>query len=340
MVFNSKRCVFCGLEKPSKKTREHIIPRWLDKLTERGNVAASLHTPNGEISETWKNIVLPACKSCNEAYSALEADAKDALTEIMSGAISPERAEKMLLWLDKIRVGFWLLGLTRGKAGHGISPNFSISDRIGKSERLMRIFRVPTRGKGIGLIGTDNISWYIHPVCFALFVNDLIILNISTTGFLGGWTGSVRLRKGYLNIEGPQPLEVEAESTGFFDHNWQAKRFRFATPVIFRSAEYDAISPFSNQMLHVADSTGFKQMKETVPIPKIVGNIDRTMSLIQAEIAEIQYKLLDSYDLFFPSAKRVAQKHVAGRELRNLIEYHLRHADQQSILPIPRRVFS
>lgn len=82
-----KFCVFCG-DKPNKKTREHIIPQWLIKMTGKAsrqiNIPPifSLYISIEEYKQklgrkfSFNNFTLPACESCNNKYSKLEQNTK------------------------------------------------------------------------------------------------------------------------------------------------------------------------------------------------------------------------------------------------------------------------
>src|ERR1700746_3874378 len=67
-------CVFCG-RVPEGKTKEHIIPQWLIRLTGDENRIIPLVVDKRDlrpISQSAASFVFPACDACNAAYSALE----------------------------------------------------------------------------------------------------------------------------------------------------------------------------------------------------------------------------------------------------------------------------
>jgi hypothetical protein len=71
-----KTCIFCG-KKPDKKTKEHVIPRWLIEITGDPNRTTLI----GKYKDTlrkfpWQNFTFPACNKCNQEFAELEGKAK------------------------------------------------------------------------------------------------------------------------------------------------------------------------------------------------------------------------------------------------------------------------
>jgi len=75
-----KFCVFCG-QKPENKNKEHVLPKWLIKLTGKPNRQINIglnfsdFKKDTEIKERKYSInsfTLPACEKCNTEYENLE----------------------------------------------------------------------------------------------------------------------------------------------------------------------------------------------------------------------------------------------------------------------------
>lgn len=81
MVVMKKVCIFCG-KRPDEKTKEHVIPAWLIKMT--GDPKRMANFSSGFVrSSIWPSrqfsydqFVFPACNRCNEKFAHLESCAK------------------------------------------------------------------------------------------------------------------------------------------------------------------------------------------------------------------------------------------------------------------------
>jgi hypothetical protein len=108
-----KFCVFCG-GAPTDKTKEHIIPRWLLRMT--GNPKREAYFGRDWRSPDWKErkyswdaFSFPACDACNTRWSNIEANVKRVVERMMEGdALSASDLCVFLDWMDKVRVGLWL----------------------------------------------------------------------------------------------------------------------------------------------------------------------------------------------------------------------------------------
>ena len=107
-----KFCVFCG-KKPKSKNLEHIIPKWLIKLTGDPNreiyLGRKWNSPTLEKREfSISSFKFPSCEECNYKYSQLEGIAKNIVDKILSKSdLSVYDWDMFLDWLDKIRIGIW-----------------------------------------------------------------------------------------------------------------------------------------------------------------------------------------------------------------------------------------
>ena len=180
-------CVFCG-KKPNERTREHVVPYWLLEMTGNPNRVVTLgqnfEKEKEPIRFSWASFVAPACKACNNTYAALEHQVKPVVEALQRREALPVSAYVILLdWLDKVRVGVWLLRHLIEKHPVKITPNFHISSRIGLKDRMVAIYAFDSQNKGINLAGTDSQIFFDMPCCFGLRINDLLLLNVSTDFF-------------------------------------------------------------------------------------------------------------------------------------------------------------
>jgi len=110
----SKFCVFCG-DIPNDKTKEHVVPQWLIKLTGDPKRQAFFGLRKSSDKDTKERIfsfdqfTFPACNACNEEYSYLEALVKPILSDVLAGnEVTSIKLSILLDWMDKIRIGLWL----------------------------------------------------------------------------------------------------------------------------------------------------------------------------------------------------------------------------------------
>jgi hypothetical protein len=184
-----KFCVFCG-KKPEEKTKEHVIPLWLIKLT--GNPNREVHLGIGSKIVSGKrefelrkyafsSFQFPACKTCNEKFSALEDKVKEIIEKILNkDFLSNQQISILLDWFDKVRTGIWLGGILLDKEFANVKPNFHIKDRIGEKDRCLIVYEMNDDWQGLQFFGTNLPIFSIFPSCFSLGINNYYFLNIST----------------------------------------------------------------------------------------------------------------------------------------------------------------
>lgn len=177
-----KFCVFCG-KKPSQKTKEHIIPKWLIQYT--GNLGRNINLgfdfEKKELrSYSFGRLTLPACHECNNKFSELEAKVKGILENIVGhDLLCYDDITILLDWFDKVRIGLWLYYHVINDNKMNISPNFHIEDRIGKWDRMLIISKLYEKQNGINFIGADTMAFQLSPSCFSLRVNNYVFFNAS-----------------------------------------------------------------------------------------------------------------------------------------------------------------
>lgn len=193
-----KFCIFCG-EKPNNKTKEHVIPKWLIKMTgeETRNIKLGTTITYDEIKKedffntlktknerqfSISSFTFPSCEVCNNEFSKLEAEAKIILEKVMNEQeINSLEMSIFLDWMDKIRIGIWLAYYTLDKNPGQISPKFHIKQRISQYDRILHISKSKeTERKGINFYGVQNHAFVIRPSAFGLSINNYCFMNISS----------------------------------------------------------------------------------------------------------------------------------------------------------------
>lgn len=179
-----KFCIFCG-EPTNEKTKEHVIPQWLIKLTgdpkRKAFFGFDLIPDIPRIrTYSFNSFSFPACSSCNSKFSDLEVSAQRVIMSILNKEkINDIDINWLLDWLDKVRIGLWLGLLYLSKNAPSISPAFYINTRLGAADRLLFLYELSTERKGINFIGTESPSFLQVPSSFALIVNNYCFFNVS-----------------------------------------------------------------------------------------------------------------------------------------------------------------
>lgn len=197
-------CIFCG-ELPDKKTKEHVLPQWLIELTgsPKRVVNFGVNPFNGSQPRfDWSSFVFPACSSCNQQYSNLESNIKKIIESILEGyTASAYDYIQLFDWLDKVRIGLWLGYFYLHKNPIRISPTFHINSRIGQKDRMVAIYTIDTKSKGLNAIGAETPLFQLQPSCFSLNINHLHILNISSDCFCSARCGFPFPRQMGINLD-------------------------------------------------------------------------------------------------------------------------------------------
>lgn len=179
-----KVCIFCGI-KPEGKSKEHVLPQWLMKLTgdPKRQVVMGETVKNGKQKIrvfSFDQFTFPACTQCNNDYSELESRVQTIVSDLLAKrAISEVDCNIFLDWLDKVRIGLWLGNryLTDNKSD--VVPNFYISGRIGNADRMAWIMRGDL-ADGLSMLGSQTPMFSIMPSVFGLRINDMMIISGST----------------------------------------------------------------------------------------------------------------------------------------------------------------
>jgi hypothetical protein len=238
---NRQTCVFCG-NPPDNKTKEHVIPKWLIELTGDPKRTWSLGVRYGEEDEAKRQrkfaadqFQFPACEDCNGAYSDLEGRAKSHVTKLIAAEpLTAQQWDELLDWFDKVRIGLWL-GMRRFSQELVVMPpKFHISQRIGRKDRCVLVYRINPDHKGLMMHGGGDPVFLNWPFCFALTVNDLIFVNVSTDYLLAARIGFPFPRK----LEDVKDLTLVSDLHAFYRTKTPLIRFSFYPASI---AVYQAI---------------------------------------------------------------------------------------------------
>jgi hypothetical protein len=180
-------CVFCGA-KPATRSREHVAPRWLIRLT--GDPKRKVTFGSCYIEKTKKlerrsfsfdEFAFPACGPCNLRSSNLESATMQVMIDLLAKrSVKSSDFRTLLSWLDKVRVGLWLIAYVTQKNLSGIAPQFYVSSRMDMFDRMILIYKSNYKGSRLRFGGVTTPAFQYSPTCFSLIVNDLVFLNIST----------------------------------------------------------------------------------------------------------------------------------------------------------------
>lgn len=335
-----RNCVFCG-ERPKKRTKEHIIPKWLQKFAGNEHVPAFIPTPNGTKREYWSNLVVPACSKCNNFYADLENANKSIFSCIEKNRISGLGLRVLQDWIDKIRVGFWLLCLNRGRSAHSIKPNFTIQSRMANSDRLIRIFKWNTKAQGIApLIGYPPI-FFNMPSVFTLVIKDIVILSVSGGGILQEAMGLARFG-GIASSDAIAGHIGYSFPTNDFNRNWHYEYFRFFDQRFF---EFKLLNDdgfnFETSTLYT-DTAGVLEKINDHDIfgIRVYADPDQILNLkIKIELLELQRRLANLYSRFDTKAEFRKQLKQQVLMVEGMLNALLDEHDRSALVPLPRRSF-
>ncbi|MCA1002800.1 hypothetical protein LCM01_20590 [Bacillus thuringiensis] len=187
-----KNCIFCG-EKVTDKSKEHIIPQWLMRLTGDPNrqIQLGINFPKKDKWPTnpdsfvrkfsFNSFQFPACSKCNSDFSELESNTKPVIEKILNKeAINIGEIDTLLDWFDKIRIGLWLGYYFLNNNITQINPQFAIGKRLGAKDRMLAIYHYSDVTDGINFIGADTLAFQHSPTCFGFRINEYYFFNLST----------------------------------------------------------------------------------------------------------------------------------------------------------------
>lgn len=178
----SKFCVFCG-KPPVGKNREHIIPQWLIKYTNRGKmpVVKVLKDGKWEPKISYMNFTMPACEVCNEEFSALEAKVKTILLNILAEKpVSAREISLLLDWFDKVRLGLRLSSVYLQNGLRQEAPHTFIKERTGLTDRMVIIEKIKPQ-PDVRLAFPDTNTQYFKSAAqsFQFIIDNYVFTNAS-----------------------------------------------------------------------------------------------------------------------------------------------------------------
>ncbi len=221
-----KQCVFCG-NRPEAKTKEHVIPAWLIKMTGDPKRMASFISgltpttacPSRQFS--FDQFSFPACSRCNEKFSHLENNAKEVILNIFNDkTLSKNNILTLLDWFDKVRVGIWLGFFYLDKNFFNIIPNFYINSRIGNADRMLFISVDNYKKNNLSFCGANTPLFSLMPSVFSLRINNIVFTNIS-------YQNALLRRFGF-----PFLIDTQLESDGYISTNIHDGFKRVMLPII------------------------------------------------------------------------------------------------------------
>ncbi len=178
-----KVCIFCG-NPPQDKNKEHIIPKWLMKLTETENRQMSLGSDwkrQKEIVFNFSSFTFPSCTKCNSNFAEIEGLVKPTFEKILADDyVETEELLRLLDWFDKVRVSLWLGIQYHNKGTFNLEPKYFINNRLGLKDRMLAITNTYDGYTGIKWTGTNTLCFIISPTCFTLKINHVLFTNCSS----------------------------------------------------------------------------------------------------------------------------------------------------------------
>jgi hypothetical protein len=356
----NKFCVFCG-KSPRKDTKEHIIPRWLIQLTgdpyREGIFGPFRNQKTSELERKrfrFDSFAFPACEDCNKRYSELESGAKVMMQELLAGnRLSSSDIELLLTWLDKVRVGSWLISYSVQKNPLGISPLFYINRRVDACDRMVLIYRSDFKGARLSIEGSTVPVFQLQPSCFCLIVNDFVLLNVSTdflaserlglpyassTSFTDSAGISVSVVSGRESIRTPLVrLRYDQRCSQIFQPMFTRTDIRTSFP--FYDTDYvKSVSRDHSKgigKVFVMDPPlveEYPSYKSDKWLPKWIWNDNALRRTIRKQMLDFQLQLLE----YGASDRKVSYKEVKTKTQRNIIRARMRIAKQVNRLLLRR----
>ncbi|MGP8214716.1 MAG: hypothetical protein ACLQQ4_04050 [Bacteroidia bacterium] len=178
-----KVCVFCG-NPPENKNKEHIIPKWLLKLTGKEHSEISIGSHWGDMKEIVFNIsafTFPSCTKCNTDFSKKEGLVKPIIEKIIEDHyVDIDELILLLDWFDKIRISLWLGIQFLNKGVFNMVPKYYINTRLRLKDRFLAITNCYDNTKTLKWIGVNTLCFIMSPTCVTLKINNVIFTNCSS----------------------------------------------------------------------------------------------------------------------------------------------------------------
>lgn len=200
------------------------------------------------IEFAWSSFVMPSCEACNTQYSQLENEAKTVVEALVERRPLKATAYLTLLdWLDKVRVGLWLAYHVLQANPTGITPAFYINTRLGTKDRFVAFYPIETDTPGLNAFGVESFLFHSAPSCFALRINNVLLLNGSADFLFAARCGFPFPRIRRLLTDGPNAGLLQLEE---FDCRRRTKH-----PILRQKLHKPSVFLFQPIMQRSADSS-------------------------------------------------------------------------------------
>ncbi|MEN0055441.1 MAG: hypothetical protein AAGC65_17325 [Mucilaginibacter sp.] len=178
----NKNCIFCG-KPPQNKNKEHILPKWLIKLTgmEKKQVSVGTDLVTGkEYTFNLLNFTFPACTQCNTDFAAVEAAVKPVMEKLLADDYVVEEELTLLLdWFDKVRLAMHIALHYQNNKNFQLDPKYYINNRVGIKDRFLSVTNTYDGSIGMSWTGVSTYAFLRSPNCFTLRINHMIFVNCS-----------------------------------------------------------------------------------------------------------------------------------------------------------------
>lgn len=177
-----KVCIFCG-QPPQDKNKEHIIPKWLMKLTdtEKKIMSVGVNWKKGEeIKFNFSSFTFPSCEKCNTDFAKIEALVKPIVENILNDEfVSSDDLVLLLDWFDKVRISLWLGIQYHNNGTFNLEPKYYSNTRLRLKDRMLAITNCYDGYKGLRWTGANTLCFISSPTCFTLKINNVLFTNCS-----------------------------------------------------------------------------------------------------------------------------------------------------------------
>jgi hypothetical protein len=202
-VAMDKVCIFCG-QPPQDKNKEHIIPKWLMKLTDTENKSMIVgidYNKMQPIQFNFSSFTFPSCTKCNSDFAAIEALVRPTVEKILvDDYVDGVELIRLLDWFDKVRISLWIAIQFLNKGTFNMDPKYFVNTRVGLKDRLLAITNCYDSYKGLRWTGANTLCFVLSPTCLTLKVNNVLFTNCSSDFVL-----SEQLGFPYPVFERPNP---------------------------------------------------------------------------------------------------------------------------------------
>ena len=178
-----KVCIFCG-QNPLDKNKEHILPRWLLKLTGTENSVLNIGADwktHSTIKFSISAFTFPSCSACNSKFAKIEDLVKPVIEKILNDDfVNPIELSILLDWFDKVRISLWFGVYYLNSQTLGLQPNYFVNTRLALKDRVLGIFNCYDNKQTLSWTGPNSPCFIHSPTCFSMKINNIIFTNCSS----------------------------------------------------------------------------------------------------------------------------------------------------------------